>query len=100
MTAYFMLISFMALLLPTVVLRSSAGDCKEKKLGQNIYLLIIAASFLIIMGLRAQEVGTDTAPYARSFAQINMFDSLGDAMSLVRAVLLYTLHYVGYSDDF
>lgn len=81
MTAYFMLISFMALLLPTVVLRSSAGDCKEKKLGQNIYLLIIAASFLIIMGLRAQEVGTDTAPYARSFAQINMFDSLGDAMS-------------------
>lgn len=48
--------------------------------GKNLYLKIITFAFIIVMGCRADSVGTDTAPYARGFAKIGLYPTYKDAL--------------------
>ena len=79
MTVYFFLIVIIFFLAPLCD-KKYIFTSKPRE-GSKLYLKIIIILFIIVMGLRANSVGTDTAPYARSFAKIGAYSSYREALN-------------------
>ena len=79
MTVYIVL-TILALAFAPLCTRNIKFNKNNKQSGKTVYIMIFTTACIILMGLRSQQVGKDTALYVRNFLRIGSYPDLTTAL--------------------